>query len=84
MQNLDSIKFTSLQLVSSLIIFFNVILFYWTLPIDDRLYNDAYNQTNNDPLRGTTRLTIILSKHNLSQTLWGENSYTSLSIKMYL
>jgi hypothetical protein len=37
----------------------------------DRLLNNAHNQTNKDPLRGTTRLTIILSKHSLSRTFWG-------------
>ena len=50
----------------------------------DRLLNYTQYQISKDHLRRTTRLTIILFKHNLSQTLLGENSYLSISIEMYL
>jgi hypothetical protein len=74
LQDLGSVRSTSLQLVSLLTIFFNVILLYRILPIDFSIY--AHKQTNKDPLRGTTRLTIILSLSTASHELsGGENSY---------
>jgi hypothetical protein len=74
LQDLGSVRSTSLQLVSLLTIFFNVILLYRTLPIDFSIY--AHKQTNKDPLRGTTRLTIILSLSTASHELsGGENPY---------
>jgi hypothetical protein len=74
LQDLGSVRSTSLQLVSLLTIFFNVILLYRTLPIDFSIY--AHKQTNKDPLRGTTRLTIFLSLITASHELsGGENPY---------
>jgi hypothetical protein len=69
MQDLDSVRSTSLQLVFSLTIFFNVILLYRTLPIYFSM-TLTIKLINNNPIRETTRLTIIslsTASHELSR-----------------
>ena len=56
MQDIDSVRSSSLQLISPFAIFFNMIFFYQTFSID---FSIKHNQANNNPLRWMIRLTQI-------------------------